>query len=216
MQLYRVGPTQQRIQKGFVISGAIAEDDLMQLSTRLSLPFGKLYLGESRSRALWIDTGMVWLHTARARENCFRQLQASVQVVADAVDHFGGILPKPGPRTDGRDLGRDLQEPVQRLLLARTVRRSISPLSQALSLQAPDSGGEPDKRSSGGAAGAATAEGESLRFRCRRVYRFPGGDFRGKYVLVYVVRRDGIRVGSEGIGLQHLQQQLQRYRHTFI
>lgn len=101
LQLYRFGPTRQRIQKGFIVNGSVSKDDLKRLSNNLSLPFGKLHLNENRERALWVDTGMVWLHTAQAREDCFRRLYESIQIVSGAVKRIGGTLIPNAVRTSG-------------------------------------------------------------------------------------------------------------------
>jgi hypothetical protein len=92
VQLYRIGPTRQRIQKGFIVSGPVSENDLKRVLGNILLPFGKLRLDENRERVLWIDTGMVWLHTAQAREECFRQLYESTQALSIALNPIGGTL----------------------------------------------------------------------------------------------------------------------------
>jgi hypothetical protein len=92
IQIYRIGPTKYRIQKGFVVNGDVKKEELLRLPRNINLPFGKISLDKNRDRAIWIDTGMVWLHTAKAREDCFRQLQESIQIVSNALKKIGGVL----------------------------------------------------------------------------------------------------------------------------
>lgn len=99
IQLYRFGPTKQRIQKGFIVSESISNGEIKQTLSNLSLPFGEIRLDENRKRIFWIDTGMVWLHTARAREECFRQLNESVRKVSSALNRIGGMLIPSGVRS---------------------------------------------------------------------------------------------------------------------
>lgn len=92
IQVYRIGPTRQSIQKGFIINGSNLKNDLLRLSKSPSPILGKIRLDSKRENVLWVDTGMVWLHTARAREDQFRLLSESIHEVTYAINRIGGML----------------------------------------------------------------------------------------------------------------------------
>src|SRR5436309_1563263 len=79
IQVYRIGPTRQSVQKGFIVNGSNLRNDLLRLSRTSSPNLARIRLDSKRENVLWVDTGMVWLHTARAREEQFRLLSASIQ-----------------------------------------------------------------------------------------------------------------------------------------
>ena len=69
VQVYRYGPSRQRIVKGYVIDGASkpVSSQLRALKCHQSI---QLRFDVRAPNAVWLDTGMVWLHTAAARAMC--------------------------------------------------------------------------------------------------------------------------------------------------
>lgn len=99
IQVYRIGPTKQSIQKGFIVNGSNIRNDLLRLSRTPSPGLGRIRLDSKRENVLWIDTGMVWLHTARSREEQFRLLSEAIQEIAYAINRSGGTLMPAAVRT---------------------------------------------------------------------------------------------------------------------
>lgn len=92
VQVYRIGPIKQSIHKGFVIHGSISKNDLLQLLRNSSSNSVTIRLDPKKENVLWVDTGMVWLHTAQAREDQFRQLSDAIQEIATALNKLGVTL----------------------------------------------------------------------------------------------------------------------------
>jgi len=99
LQLYRCGPTKQRIQKGYIINGSVSKNDLKRSFSNLTIPAGKLHIDENQGRTLWLDSGLIWLHSARVREEYFRHLQESIEVISATLKHIGGGLTPNAVRT---------------------------------------------------------------------------------------------------------------------
>ena len=94
-RVYRYGPSRQRILKGFVVAGQqperIASEVLKHWSVS-SLSAFKLSADSRFPTNIWVDTGLVWLHTPQARSNHFNQLAEALRTLAQSVSRAGGKL----------------------------------------------------------------------------------------------------------------------------
>ena len=97
-QVYRCGPTRQRILKGYVVAGeqpARIIDQVVGQVNRLPAAPSRPNLAPPDPRfstVLWFDTGPIWLHTVRARQAHFFNLSAAIQIVSGLVKQAGGTL----------------------------------------------------------------------------------------------------------------------------
>ena len=106
LQLYRFGPADHRLRKGYVIAGPEPARVQREIAKRLQndglFPTSSM---ERRPRALWIDTGFFTAHNAKARRTTADTLARSVAAAADeAIRHGASIqaaglaVPKTGER----------------------------------------------------------------------------------------------------------------------
>lgn len=107
-QLYRFGPSRQQILKGFVVVGPQPKRALQQALATLPGAQVDIRIDPRASHCVWVDTGMTWLHTPRARRACFSQMARRVQELARHVQQAGGqLLPsaaRPSPNERWKDL----------------------------------------------------------------------------------------------------------------
>lgn len=92
IQVYRIGPTRQSIQKGFIVDGPKITQNFLRSLKLPSSSSERICLDEKRGNVLWIDTGMIWLHNARAREEQFRLLSDCICEVGQSINRHGGTL----------------------------------------------------------------------------------------------------------------------------
>lgn len=93
--VYRYGPSRQRIWKGFVVTGQQPRQILSQVLKEwtASRPAALDLRADPRFPInIWLDTGLVWLHTPYARAQCFSQLAAATQRLTQLVRNAGGQL----------------------------------------------------------------------------------------------------------------------------
>lgn len=93
--VYRYGPSRQRILKGFVVAGQQPGRILSQVLKEWPAPASGALALRTDSRfpvSVWLDTGLVWLHTPQARSRCFSQLAAATRTLTQAVRKAGGQL----------------------------------------------------------------------------------------------------------------------------
>lgn len=108
-RLYRYGPARQRIMKGFVVaessplSVGAAEGAVKRITLQVAQAAAHFLPRTSETTitlqtdhrwpaTIWLDTGLVWLHTPAARANLFVLLSQAVRATAEAVKGAGGIL----------------------------------------------------------------------------------------------------------------------------
>lgn len=97
-RLYRNGPSRQQISKAYVVAGPdpkkIVEKVVREQSQIVANRAPGISLrGLRRSPSVIVlDTGLVWLHTRRAREAMFAKLCDCVRIIASAVGQAGGLL----------------------------------------------------------------------------------------------------------------------------
>ena len=98
-KLYRFGPSQQALLKGFVVAG----DEAARIAEKLCAPDSPAHAlasarglslrTEKRSPgALWVDTGLRWLHTAAARASVLQATEEVVSALMDQVKAAGALL----------------------------------------------------------------------------------------------------------------------------
>ncbi|MBC8029041.1 MAG: hypothetical protein H7Z16_02935 [Pyrinomonadaceae bacterium] len=93
--VYRYGPSRQRILKGFVVAGQEAERIVSRVVKEWPASLsGALNLSADARfpTNVWLDTGLVWLHTPQARARHFSQLAESARGLAQSVTKAGGKL----------------------------------------------------------------------------------------------------------------------------
>jgi hypothetical protein len=91
-KLYRFGPSRQQILKGFVVVAPQPKQVLERVRTMLPGAGADIRVDPRDPHCVWVDTGMIWLHTARARRECFSRLARRVQELATHVQQAGGQL----------------------------------------------------------------------------------------------------------------------------
>ncbi len=105
VKVYRTGPTRQRLQKGYVVVGEKASEIVRHVaqvwSSRaqaLGVQSISATVDPQQPRAVWLDTGAVWLHTPAARSAVFSQLARAVCALSKVVADCGGHLLPNGVR----------------------------------------------------------------------------------------------------------------------
>lgn len=77
-KVYKYGPTRQRIMKSFIINGDnpdLAYEVIENISESIDF---KIQRNPQRKREIWFDSGMIWLHTVKARESFFQRLGGAI------------------------------------------------------------------------------------------------------------------------------------------
>ncbi|HEU5075298.1 MAG TPA: hypothetical protein VFU02_14005, partial [Polyangiaceae bacterium] len=95
-KVYRWGPARQRLAKGYVLAGANVQqlrDTVVGASQALAQQQGvTLRVDERANHAVWLDTGLIWLHTTSERERWASQLSRVVKELARHAETAGGRL----------------------------------------------------------------------------------------------------------------------------
>jgi hypothetical protein len=91
-QLYRFGPSRQQVLKGFVVVAPQPNQVIERALATLPGARADIRIDSRETHCVWVDTGMTWLHTVRARRECFSQLARRVQELATHVQQAGGQL----------------------------------------------------------------------------------------------------------------------------
>jgi hypothetical protein len=108
VKVYRHGPTRQRLLKGYIVAAEKSEPVLQEIRQRW--PHGSsvsLVLSPKQPSCVWLDTGVVWLHTPRARAEVFGQLAEAVSNLGSQVAARGGHLLPNAVRTSETERWHD-------------------------------------------------------------------------------------------------------------
>ena len=112
-RLYRYGPTRQLVGKGYVVASQRAGRRPEDIVTSLfaSSPLGPpatppliraLRREKATPTALYLESGLVWMHTRRQRDSHFHTLQELTRILVDEVKRRGGTLLPNAVRIDSR------------------------------------------------------------------------------------------------------------------
>jgi len=106
-KVFRPGAGRQRLAKGYVVAGRGAADWVAQLLTpgsrilERATHLGLTLRGNAQAPcALWLDTGLIWLHYRDCREKLASQLFELLRELKMAVEAMGGALLPSAARLD--------------------------------------------------------------------------------------------------------------------
>ncbi len=91
VQVYRCGPSRHRIVKGYTLAEVSPELVAERLGARGPTSIS-VRANTRNPHAVWLDTGMVWLHTAVARNHCLAELNDAILLLAEVAKQAGGAL----------------------------------------------------------------------------------------------------------------------------